>query len=113
MSFFVEDSFWIFLIMTVIFGGGAAFLAGRAQASGWRPMWQALAFMVLLGAALRFLHFALFQAELLSLHYFLTDTLVLMVGCALGYRMTLASQMVRQYPWLYERAGPLGWRNKA
>jgi len=113
MSLFVEDNFWIFLIMTVIFGGGAAFMSGRSQAAGWRPMWHGLAFMVLLGAALRFLHFALFGAELLSLHYFLTDTLVLMLACALGYRMTLAGQMVRQYPWLYERAGPLAWRNKA
>ena len=27
MSLFVEDNLWIFLIMTVFFGGGAAFLA--------------------------------------------------------------------------------------
>jgi len=28
----------------------------------------------------------------------------------IGWRATRASQMVRQYPWLYTRAGPLGWR---
>ncbi len=33
MSLFIEDQTpWIFLIMTVILGGGAAFMAGRA----WR-----------------------------------------------------------------------------
>jgi hypothetical protein len=30
MSIFVEDSPWVFVFMTVIIGGGAAFLAGRA-----------------------------------------------------------------------------------
>jgi len=28
----------------------------------------------------------------------------------LAWRATRASQMVRQYPWLYTRAGPLQWR---
>jgi hypothetical protein len=32
MRFFIEDSPWIFLLMTIILGGGAAFLAGRALA---------------------------------------------------------------------------------
>ncbi len=40
MSLFVEDNPWVFLIMTVVIGGGAAFLAGRAlgHANGgpWR-----------------------------------------------------------------------------
>ena len=103
MSLFVEDSPWIFLIMTVIIGGGAAFLAGRGLASKWRPMWMAVAYMIPLGLALRFFHYALFDGELLSLHYFITDTLVLIAGALLGYRLTRVSQMVSQYPWLYER----------
>ena len=28
----------------------------------------------------------------------------------LAWRATRANQMVRQYPWLYARSGPLGWR---
>ena len=113
MSLFVEDSPWIFLIMTVIIGGGAAFLAGRGLASKWRPIWMAVAYMIPLGLALRFFHYALFDGELLSLHYFITDTLVLVAGALLGYRLTRVSQMVSQYPWLYERSGPLSWRSRA
>ncbi len=112
MSLFVEDSPWIFLFMTVILGGGAAFQAGRSLASKWRPLWMAIAYMVPLGLALRFLHYALFEAELLSVHYFLTDTLVLVAGVLLGYRLTRVHQMVSQYPWLYERSGLLSWKGK-
>jgi hypothetical protein len=112
MSLFVEDNIWIFLIMTVFFGGGAAFLAGRGLAMRWRPVWMPLLAMVPLTLALRFLHFALFEAELTSLHYLITDFLVLLVACFIGYRTTLARQMVRQYPWLYESSGPLSWRSR-
>ena len=112
MSLFVEDNIWIFLIMTVLFGGGAAFLAGRGLAMKWRPVWMPLLAMVPLTLALRFLHYALFGADLTSLHYLISDFVVLAAACGLGYRTTLASKMVHQYPWLYEKAGPLGWRSR-
>jgi len=112
MSLFVEDSFWVFLFMTVMLGGGAAFQAGRAMASKWRPVWLTILYMVLLGLALRFFHFALFEGDLLSLHYLVTDTLVLILAAMLGYRLTRVRQMTSQYPWLYERSGPLSWREK-
>jgi len=41
-----------------------------------------------------------------------TDFIILLVFCLLGYRSTIAKKMIRQYPWLYEAAGPLGWKNK-
>ncbi len=110
--FFIEDSPWIFLIMTVIIGGGAAFMSGRGLASKWRPVWMAVAYMVPMGLALRFFHYALFEGNLLSLRFFMTDTLVLVAGTLLGYRLTRVQQMVSQYPWLYERAGPLAWRSR-
>ena len=110
--FFIEDSPWIFLIMTVIIGGGAAFMAGRGLASKWRPVWMAVAYMIPMGLALRFFHYALFEGNLLSLRFFITDTLVLVASALLGYRLTQVTQMVSQYPWLYERAGPLAWRDK-
>jgi hypothetical protein len=113
MSLFVEDNPWIFIIMTVIFGGGAAFLAGRAMAMKWRPAWMPFVAMVPLVLGLRFLHFALFGAQLTSLHYLITDFLVLLAGAYLGYRTTQASQMAKQYPWLYEKSGPLSWRSKS
>jgi hypothetical protein len=112
MSLFVEDDPWIFLIMTVVIGGGAAFLAGRALATKWRPVWMPVAYMLLLGLALRFFHFALFEGDLLSIHYYLSDTAVLIAASLLGYRLTRVSQMVTQYPWLYQRVGPLAWRKR-
>ena len=112
MSLFIEDNPWIFVILTVIFGGGAAFLSGRGMAMKWRPAWMPLLAMVPLTAGLRFLHFALFEAQLTSLHFFITDFIVLLAACFLGYRTTLARKMIRQYPWLYERSSPLSWRTK-
>ncbi|MBC8038900.1 MAG: hypothetical protein H7X89_16980 [Rhizobiales bacterium] len=113
MGFFVEDTFAVFLFMTVIIGGGAAFVAGRSLASRWRPPWLPASYMILLGVALRFFHYALFNGDLLSLHYFITDTAVLIAATLLGYRLTMVNQMVRQYPWAYERSGLLSWRAKS
>jgi len=113
MGLFIEDSLGIFLIMTVVIGGGAAFLAGRNLASRWRPAWMPAAYMILLGMALRFFHYALFNGNLLSVHYFITDTAVLIAAALLGHRLTMANQMVSQYPWAYERSGPLSWRPKS
>lgn len=113
MSFFVEDKLSVFLILTVIIGGGAAFLAGRNLASRWRPNWMPVFYMIPLGLALRFFHYALFHGDLLSLHYFITDTAVLLAAALLGYRLTMVRQMVSQYPWAYERSGPLSWRPKS
>ncbi len=36
------------LFVTVLLGGGAAWLAGRAIAQTWRPMWHVVAYMALL-----------------------------------------------------------------
>jgi len=112
MSVLVEQNLWIFFILTVVLGGGAAYLAGRGLAMKWRPFWMAALAMVPLTLGLRFLHYALFEAELTSLHYLVTDFIVLLVFCLLGYRTTMARKMVRQYPWLYEAAGPWAWRKK-
>lgn len=112
MSFLIEDSIWVTLIMTVIIGGGAAFLAARGLASKWRPVWMAVAYMIPMGMALRFFHFALFNGDLLSFHYFVVDTVILIAFALLGYRYTRVKQMVRQYPWLYEYAGPFAWKDR-
>jgi len=102
----------VFLILTVLIGGGAAWLSGRALALKWRPFWQVIVYMALLAAAVRFLHYALFGEVLLSLQYYLVAYAVLLAAAALGYRLTRVRQMVTQYYWLYERAGLFGWREK-
>ena len=101
------------ILVTGLIGGGAAFLAGRAIAQTWRPFWHAVAYMLLLGAAVRFVHFALFDATLLSPASYAVDTLYLLLVGALAWRMTRAGQMASQYYWLYERTGPLTWRERA
>lgn len=102
----------VFVLFTVALMGGAGFLAGQALAITWRPVSQAFGYSLLLGLANRFLVFALFGGPLLSVYGYIFDTAVITVICLLGYRMTRAAQMVRQYPWLYERRGLFGWRSR-
>jgi hypothetical protein len=35
-----ENSLGVFLLVSVLMGGGAAWLAGRALAATWRPWWH-------------------------------------------------------------------------
>ena len=106
---FEEDSFGDLLLITIALGGGAAYLSGRAIASTWRPWWHVSLYMLMLAAAVRFLHFALFEGTLLSLHYYAIDFVFCLLFGFLGYRITRAGQMSTQYRWLYSRAGPLKW----
>ena len=95
----------VFGLFTVVIMGGAAFMTGHAVASTWRPAWQAVAYSLLLGAADRFLVFALFEGALLSGTEFIRDTAVIMTICLVGYRITRVLKIARQYPWLYQRNG--------
>ena len=103
----------VFVGVTIVLFGGAAFLLGQALAETWRPYTQALLYTLLLGLGDRFVTFALFEGELLSLSGYIVDTIVLMVIASLAYRMTRARKMVSQYPWLYERSGLFTWRDKS
>ena len=100
------------LLVTGMLGGGAAWLTGHAIAETWRPYWHVIVYLALLGAAVRFVHFALFEAELLSLPSYAADTVYFIVVGSLAFRVTRTTQMVRQYPWAYERTGPLSWRSR-
>ncbi len=102
----------VFIGITVMLMGFASGMTGQAVAKTWQPMWQIVPYAMLLGCADRFLTWGLFDGELLSLSGYVVDTLVLMAIGGLVYRLTLARNMVNQYPWMYERAGPLGWREK-
>jgi hypothetical protein len=104
-----EDSFGVFLLVSILLGGGAAWLAGRAVAATWRPWWHVAFYMLILTAAVRFLHFALFDATLLSVHYYLVDLGVCVGLGFLGFRTTRVAQMVTQYRWINARAGAFSW----
>ncbi len=113
MEQLIGNSLAVFIGVTCVLAGGAAWMTGLALASNWRPAWQAVGYALLLALADRFLIFALFEGQLLSLAGFALDAAVL-IGIALAaHRLTLAGQMVKQYPWLYERQGLLSWRRRS
>src|SRR5260370_33576059 len=92
---FVSDNAGAFLLVTVALGGGAAWQAGRAIAQTWRPWWQAVLYMFILGAAVRFIHFALFDGTLLSPGAYALDTAVAIGGAASRFRTPRARQRAR------------------
>lgn len=112
MESILGTSIGVFLFVTVGLMGFTAFMTGQALANTWKPMWHPFVYSVLLGFADRFLTFALFEGELLSLSGYLVDTAVLIVIALFAYRISQARKMVSQYPWLYDRAGLFGWRPK-
>lgn len=108
-----ESSIWLFLLVTCVMGGWGAWMTGRAMASTWRRYPTLVGYLVILALAVRFIHFALFQGSLLSLHYYLVDLVVVQIIGTLGYRMTRADQMTSRYRWLYLPDGPLFWKDRA
>ena len=107
-----EGSVGVFLLVTIILGGGAAILAGRAIAATWRPWWQVVAYGFVLAGAVRFIHFSLYGGTFLSLHYYLVDTVFCIVFGYLGFKAARARQMITQYRWLNESDGLMRWRRR-
>jgi hypothetical protein len=98
----------VFIGLTVVIMGGAAYLTGQAVAGNWGPAWQVVVYTVLLGFVDRFLTWGLFEGDGLSVSGYLVDTAVLVALGLVAYRVTYVAKIVSQYPWLYERASP--WR---
>ena len=113
MSLLSDASLITFLVLTVIIGGGAAFLAGSGA---WRGAGSrsgaSFSTMALLAGAVRFFHYALFDGTLTSPYYYLVTYLILAAFGSLGYRSMRTTQMMTQYRWLYERSSPLTWRHR-
>jgi hypothetical protein len=103
----------VFVGVTVVIFGGAALLMGRAIGDTWRPAWQCVLYGAMLALADRFVIYALFGGDPLRVSGLLVDGLVIVGVALLAQRVTRARKMVSQYPWLYERAGPIGWRERA
>jgi hypothetical protein len=104
-----DAGFWIFLMLTVVIGGAAAIASGRALAKTWSPAWALVPAMIVLAAGVRFLHFALYQEDLLSLQYYVVALVILLLAGFAGYRSMRARQMATQYSWAFEKSG-LNWR---
>ena len=107
-----EANIFQFLFVTCLLGGWAAWMTGKAAAQTWRSYVQLFFFMLGLGIGIRFIHHALFGGTMFSLHYYIIDTIVLMILGFVGYQYTRTNQMVTQYNWLYERASLLSWKPK-
>jgi hypothetical protein len=104
---------WVFILVTCVLGGSAAYLSGRAMAQTWRPYWQVPVYMLGVAAGVRFVHHALFAGPIMSLPSLAVDYIVVTLLASAGYRLVRAGQMGAQYGWLFERSGPFGWRRKA
>ena len=101
------NAFWVFVLVTLIMGGATAYVTGKAVAETWRPIWQGLFYALVIGLAVRFIHFALFEEVLLSSRNYLIDCVVLLAAMLAGYGTTRRRQMIEQYGGLSRPAGPV------
>jgi branched-chain amino acid transport system ATP-binding protein len=113
MESIVGSSISVFVGLTVVLFGGVAWMTGRALSRAWKRAWVIAPYGLLLGLGARFLTYALFEGELLSLTGYLASTAVIWLFMLFAYRIYMVRQMLRQYPWMYERHRLLTWREKA
>jgi len=104
-----DSGFFVFLLLTVVIGGAAAMASGRALAKTWSPSWLLFPSMAVLSAAVRFLHFALYQEDLLSIQFYIVTLIITIAASFAGYRSMRATQMATQYSWAFEKSG-LSWK---
>ena len=112
MSALLGTNIWVFIAITVVVAGGAAWMTGQAIAGNWRPAWQLVPYTLLLGVSDRFLTYALFDGEILSTTGYAIDTAVIGFIAAVAFRVTRVRRMTAQYPWLYVPHTPLTWRER-
>ncbi|MBV1701204.1 MAG: hypothetical protein KGQ46_05220 [Hyphomicrobiales bacterium] len=101
----------IFILLTLVLGGAGAYAAGKAVAGSWKSIWLTFAYCLPLAAAVRFLHYALYDETLFSAQYYIVTLVILCLIAALGFRKMRAEQMTRQYSWIYNKSGSLQWRD--
>lgn len=104
-----EPTFWLFALVTIIMGGWAAWRAGIALAKTWKPAYMLVPYMLILGCAVRFIHFAMFEGTLFTLQYYTVDTVCIFVFSVLGWRHQRAESMARQYAFAFEKTSPFSW----
>lgn len=112
MEALLGTSLSVFVVLTVFITGFAAYMTGQALATTWKPAWHLLIYCALLGGAARFLIYSLYGGQLWSLSGYLIGTTVLITIGLFAFRLNRARKMVSQYPWLYDRAGIFGWRDR-
>ena len=101
-----------FVLITVVLGGAAAVASGRAIAGGWKSFAIVPLYMVILAGIERFLHYALFGEDILSVPGYGVALVIALAAAGYGYRSYRSWQMATQYPWIFDRSGPLRWVRK-
>lgn len=91
----------------------AAWMTGRSIAATWRSFASCFIYSIPLAFFVRFIHFSMFEGPFLSGIHFVSDLVILAIIVVVAFRYTRTGQMVSHYNWLYERASPLSWRNRA
>jgi hypothetical protein len=99
------DSGLLAFLLLIALGFLASLATGRSFAASWSPLWLIIPAMLALAAAVHFLHYALFEEELLNAYYYGVTFVILLIGAALGYRSKRAAQMGMQYRWMYYTEG--------
>jgi hypothetical protein len=107
-----EPSVLYFVLITVVMGGWTAWRTGKSAAEGWSSYRILVLYTLLLGVAIRFIHHALFNGSMLTLQYYVVDTIVLLLFATAGYRYYRTQQMTNNYYWLYEKVSPFSWKAK-
>jgi hypothetical protein len=113
MALLWEVSSVEFVLVTLVIGGLLAFAVGRATARGWDGWGLLVFYILLLTAAIRFLHFSLFHGTFFlppstigtALHYGIVDFVVLLALAAAGRQVTRGAQMRGQYRFLSTSRG--------
>ncbi len=87
----------IFIAISVVVAGAAAFAAGRFLALRWRPLALGALYAGLIAAAARFLHFALFAEPLVSPGRYALDLAAALAFLVAGFHLTRRRLLRRQY----------------
>ena len=101
-----------FFLMTFILFGWCSYQLGKAMANTWQSISLMFLYVFFLTLFDRFLLFALFEQELLSLIMFFIDFTTLSLISLISYRIAKISYMVNQYPWKYQKVGFFSYKNK-
>jgi len=112
--FFESDSGVRYLLrfLVLIIGFWTAWRSGKAAAEGWNGYTTVVVYTLLLGVAMRFLHYALFQGPFISPFYYIIDVVILLVFSSAGFRIRRTRQMVQNYYWLYEPTSAFSFKKK-
>ncbi|MBP1848709.1 DUF6867 family protein [Rhizobium halophytocola] len=112
--FFETDSGvrYILRALVVLLGFWTAWRSGKAVATNWQHYPTVVVYTLILGLAMRFLHYALFAGPFVSPFFYVIDVVLLLIFSTAGYRLQRTQQMVENYYWLYQKTSPFSWTKK-